>query len=799
LGAYFPIESKNSNTWDIRIDANISPKDTLFGVYDRSLLNAHLPGYLPGVAVGQTDARNDSLPAYAWAVGYTRILTPTLTNDMHVGMVHADKFQQSLYGDTFGIPAQYGIQGTPQVANNGGLPLTNIAGLRGIGVGNYTPTLQYVWSLEGVDAVTKVWRNHAFKTGIQVDDLTANISQPPQGRGDLSFNGMYTDVPNRIAVGSTGLNGIGDLLVAPIPSVVTPNGMVGVDYVGGMNGFSGSNIAATDDHRWYIGAYFQDDWKVNPKLTLNLGLRWDLFTPYAETRGYQANFIAAGGNGPTATYEISNQGCQVARAAIFNTVAALSNVNISCVSGLDTGNAQKDNFAPRIGFAYKFRPTLVVRGGFGTAYGALANLGYGGTLGFNYPFVYVQTVPAPDSNHPLLLAPGQAATMETAFTVFNFQSPAVLQSPTPYTTTPVTCPSGSSCDGGQYIGSDYLGLPFDGRQNNYQTPLVQTENLTVEDQFTSHDAIQVGYVATQGRHLDILGVTNANSQILPNGTNTQLYIPYPYFSRNSTYNTTNADSSYNSMQVTYEHRMSYGLSLLGNYTFSRCYGDQHAPQNSQFTAGYRAQWLAGFGLKGDWGLCDTDATNLVHVAGTYDLPVGRGRQFGGSMSRAADLIVGGWAINGFYTFQGGQPTTVTCPNATSADFGCAANVASGQNIYAGPHNYTQWLNPTAFAQPPAATIIGQTDYSPLGTSGIQQVRGPHFANLDSSILKNFNFTESTILQFRAEAFNTTNTPPFAQPGQLNFTTSNFSNISVTKNSNQNNGARTIQLALKLSF
>jgi len=799
LGAYFPIENKNSNTWDIRIDANINARNILFGVYDRSLLNAHLPGYLPGYAVGQTDARNDSLPAYAWAVGYTRILTPTLTNDMHVGMVHADKFQQSLYGNTFGIPAQFGIQGIPQVANNGGLPYMNIAGLRGIGVGNYTPTIQTVYSLEGVDAVTKVYRNHTFKTGIQVDDLTANISQPPQGRGDFSFNGMYTDVPNRVSVSGTGLNGIGDLLVSPTASLVTPNGATGVDYVGGMNGFSGSNIAATDDHRWYIGAYFQDDWKVSPKLTLNLGLRWDLFTPYAETRGYQANFIAAGGNGNTATYEIPNPGCQVPRATIFNTVAALSNVNISCVSGLSTGNAQKDNFAPRIGFAYKFRPTLVVRGGFGTAYGALGNLGYGGTLGFNYPFVYVQTVPAPDTNHPLLLAPGQAATMEQAFSDFNFQSPAVLQSPTPYTTTAVTCPAGSSCDGGQYIGSDYLGLPFDGRQNNYQTPMVQTENLTVEDQFTSHDAIQVGYVATQGRHLDILGVTNANSQILPNGTNTQLYIPYPYFSRNSTYNTTNTDSSYNSMQVTYEHRMSFGLSMLANYTLSRCYGDQHAPQNAQFTAGYRAQWLAGFGLKGDWGLCDTDATNLVHVAGTYELPVGRGRQFGGTMSRAADIIVGGWIVNGFYTFQGGQPTTITCPNATTADFGCAANVVQGQNKYAGAHNYTQWLNPSAFAQPPLATTIGQTDYSPLGTSGIQQVRGPHFVNLDSSILKNFAFTESMILQFRAEAFNTTNTPPFAQPGQLNFTTSNFSNISVTKNSNQNNGARTLQLALKLSF
>ncbi|MGH7690431.1 MAG: TonB-dependent receptor, partial [Gemmatimonadaceae bacterium] len=254
----------------------------------------------------------------------------------------------------------------------------------------------------------------------------------------------------------------------------------------------------------------------------------------------------------------------------------------------------------------------------------------------------------------------------------------------------------------------------------------------------------------------------------------------------------------NSMQATYQHQMNFGLSLLANYTLSRCMGDQHAPQNSEFNAGYRAQWLPNFGIKGDYGLCDGDATDLWHAAGTYNLPFGRGKQFGSTMTRAADLIVGGWVINGFYTYQSGQPFTVTCPTATTSDFGCSANTVSGQSLYASSRSYKQWLNPTAFAPPPAATTIGQADYSPLG-GGIQQVRGPDFSNLDSSILKNFHFTETRYLQFRAEAFNTFNTPPFAQPGQLNFQAGNFSNISATKNSNGNNGARTLQLALKLFY
>jgi hypothetical protein len=813
FASYVPIEDKNTDTYDIRIDANISPKDVLFGVYDRSLLTADVPSYFPGAGAGDSGGRVDQLPAYAWAVGYTRTFTPTLTNEMHVGMVHSDKLQVSVWGDDFGsaacsgtvnpgpgtcdIPLEYGIQGVPQVAGNGGLPVISIGSqLRALGVGNYSPTLQYVWSLEGVDAVTKLYRNHTFKTGIQVDDLEANISQPPQGRGDMSFNGQYTDISNK----STGFNGLGDLLVTPINYEYGVGN--GVNLVGGQNGFSASNIPVTDDHRWYIGAYFQDDWKFSPRLTLNLGLRWDLFTPYEETRGFQSNFLPAGGNGATANFYIPNKGCQTARATIFNTVAALSNINISCSGNAALGDAQKTNFAPRVGFAYKLRPTLVLRGGFGTAYGALGNLGYGGTLGLNYPFGYTQTIPSPDPNHPLLAGTsGAPATLENTFNNFNFNNPAVLQSPTPYNPT-VSCTQASyplnSCNAGQYIGPDYLGATLNGRQYNYQTPLVQTENLTIEDEFTNHDAIQVGFVGTQGRHLDILGNSNSNSLILPPGTNTQLYIPYPYMARNGTYETTNANTSYNSMQITYQHQLSYGLLVLGNYTWSRCEGDQHAPQNSEFTAGYRAQWLAGFGIKGDYGLCDGDAADLWHTAATYDLPFGRGRQFGSSMNRAADLIVGGWVINGFYTFQSGQPETVTCPVGTTADFGCSANL-TGQGLYTGPHNYTQWLNPSAFAQPPAATLVGQADYAPLGTSGIQQMRGPRFDNLDTSILKNFHFTEGAYLQFRAEAFNTTNTPPFAQPGNLNFEGGGFSSISATKNSNENNGARTLQLALKLFY
>jgi hypothetical protein len=768
--SWTPSQNETDNSFDIRIDETINQKNTLFGVYDRSLITRSVPSTLPGLAVGEGGGRNDSFPAYAFAVGYNTVFTPTLANEMHVGMVHADKFQRSVFGNTFHIPEQFGIGGVPQVAENGGIPPITINGLTHTGVGNFTPTIQTVYSIEGSDSVTKVLHAHTLKTGVQVDDLIANISQPPQGRGNFTFNGQYSDIPNS----NQNLNGVADLLLVPVPSTV-PGGSAsggGVDNVGGLSSFGGSNIAATDDQRWYIGAYFQDDWKATPNLTLNLGIRWDYFTPYAEVNGRQANFIPAGGNGSSGIYYMSNKGCQVPRSAAFNTLLANSNITLDCVSGLTLGQAQKLNFAPRLGFAYRVTPTLVVRGGYGPAYGALGNLGYGGTLGTNYPFVYTSTFNSPDSQHPLLLPNGQTATLENSLTTINIQDPTI--------------------NSGQ-------GLNLYGRQQNFQTPYVQTVNLTVQDQFTNHDSIQIGYVGTMGRHLDNLGYNNSPSQLLPPSANPQNFIPFKSFARNATYETTNASSSYNALQATYEHQLSYGLTVLANYTWSKCMSDQHtqASQNQQ----YRAEWLPGFGIAADNALCDTDATNVVHLSGSWQLPVGRGKTLLSNSNRAVDAFLGGWAVNFIYSYQGGQPFTINCPVTTAAGFGCFAPVVQGQSLYAGPHNYKEWLNPAAFAQPAVATQIGQTDYSVLGGGG-QQARGPNFSNLDSSVFKYFNFTETVRLQFRAEAFNTTNTPQFGQPatGTLNFLTATstnsngFSSITSTRNN-----PRLLQLALKLFF
>ena len=750
------------NQYDIRIDQNFSSKDILFGVFNYSHTVYQTPPNLPGYAEGQNFGGGDTAaPRYAYALGYTHVFTPTLSNEIHAGFTHSIEHIIPFEANTLGIPEQYGINGVPQSPGNGGLPVINIYGYTGLGVAAYEPTLETVTDLEILDNVTKVYNSHTIKMGGQMDKIPASIIQPPYAKGNFTFTGQYSDIPNA----NNGYNGASDFLLTPEAATV-PNG---ISNLGGASSFGSSNYAQTKTNRYYIGAFFQDDWKATQRLTLNLGLRWDHYTPYAEVNGRQANFIADGGNGPTGTYYMSPEGCAVPRSASFDQLLASSNITLNCTASKSTGNAQNLNFAPRVGFAYRAKDNLVVRGGYGIAYGALDNIGFGGTLGTNYPFSYTVGFNAVNSETPLTIPSGATATIENALGGQDVQNP-------------VNVPGN--------------GVGLFGRQYDFQTPYTETFNLTVQDQFTHNDSVQVAYVGTVGRHLDSLGSTNSPSAILPPGTSiydttVTGHIPYPDFSPNSQFQTTNGSSSYNSMQFTYQHQLSIGLTLLANYTFAKCLTDQRTISGN--SPGFRAEWLPGFGINGDYGLCDSDTAQVTHVSGSYNLPFGRGTMFLNKDSRLVDEVIGGWKTNFIVTHQSGQPFTVGCPQGTTSDFGCFADVVPGVSLYAAHKGPMQWLNPAAFAQPPKATAIGQTDYAPLGGSP-NQVRGPGFSNTDLSLFKEFSILESAKLQFRAEAFNLFNNHSFGQPGNLNFTGGNFSQITYERNN-----ARLGQFALKLNF
>lgn len=751
-----PPSTAHINQYDVRVDENINPSNLIWGVFSRSVANFGSYQPFPGVAGGALQISPiDNEPHYEIALNYTHVFSPDFENSMTGGYDHVGHNLTMPTANTLNIPASYGIQGIPQITGNGGLPTIDYNGFTSFGGRRFMPTLQTTTGLQFFDNVMKIHGRHEFRVGFEFNHIRGNIIQPSYSKGDFGFNGSYTDIPNV----NSNLVGIAQMLLTPGPTKVPG----GISNLGGLSSYLGSNYSGTDYFADYYAIYGQDNWRITPSLTVNLGLRWDYASPYGESNGRQANFVEDGGDGASGTYYIPQKGCGVTRSAAFNTLLAGYNVKVDCISGLRVNQAQMTNFAPRLGVAYRLRPTLVLRAGYGAAYGAFDSVGYGGTLGTNYPFQYQINNPSLTSQTPDTLPNGQVATLENTFAVINLQDP-------------------NSVTG--------IGLSLSGKEYHYLTPYVQSANLTLQDQFTNRDSIQIGYVGSLGRHLDAYGKQNAPAEILPPGTNQTNYRPFPQLAVNMQKLATISLSNYNSLQTVYQHQFRDNLVLLANYTWGKCMADN----GGNLSSGFRAEWLSGFGIGPDYTLCNNDATHVVHVSGEYALPFGQNRQFLSSANRLVNALAGGWNLNYIFTYQSGQPFTIGCPTSTTSDFGCNANLVSGQDPYAGPHNVKQWLNPAAFATPPVATAIGQTDYAPLGGKS-QQARGPEFYNLDSSVFKNFNTGEGTSLQFRLETFNTLNHAQFNNPTQLNFTNpTNFSRITSARN-----GYRIAQLALKLYF
>ena len=423
-------------------------------------------------------------------------------------------------------------------------------------------------------------------------------------------------------------------------------------------------------------------------------------------------------------------------------------------------------------------PKLVVRGGYGIFYGGFENSTIETYVDFPFQFGlgYPNLVP----NAPITFPNGSIATLETGLTGIPLTAASV----------------------------EPAGVSFTGEDYHLKTPYTQGYNLTLQYQLTPNQTVQAGYVGNTVRHLGIYINPNEPSEILPPGLNIYNYSPYPDFQNGFTYSSFAGDSYYNSLQLNYERRFSAGLSVLANFTWSKCRTDAVDVLNSTAISGRSAALLPGFGIQGDYGLCDFDIPKVVHVSGNYDLPFGHGRQFLSGAKGVVEALLGGWSTNWILTLQDGQPGTVTCVISTTSDYGCYALMVPGESITAGPHDVNQWLNPAAFASPPVATTIGQSNYAPLGGAP-SQFFGPGFHRMDASFFKNFRTTEHTHLEFRAELFNLTNHPNFsppgfsgngatAAPGSLDYTSpSTFGVITSTRDGQ--NDQREIQFALKFYY
>ncbi len=747
------------NHFDVRVDQDFSAKNQMFGRVSFTHDSDFIPGPFAGPADGGAfNTGNYQDVDFNSALSLTHVFSPTMINEFLWGYSRIHTTQLQPFANTMGIPAQFGIQGIPQLPTNGGLPRLDISGLSSIGAVAFLPGNRVSDTDQITENLTKVYGNHTFKGGFEFQALRHPWFAPAWSRGEFSFDGSYTEVPNQ----STGTTGIAQLLLTPTAASVAN----GFNDVGGPASVFASNFAGPDDYRHYYGAYFQDDWHTTRKLTLNLGLRWEFYGQIAESYGAQANFIPKPPNAG-AEYLITTRRRNTPLSASFLSTLAKDGIQLGYSSVPGLVPTPKDDFAPRIGFAYQTSRRLVVRGAYGIFYGGFEDIGGAPDLGENYPFLYDFSFFAPDAAHPITYPNGSTATLEEGLAGVAL-SPAAVNGE---------------------------GLSLQGDQTtNFKTSYVQEYNLAFQYQLTPNETITVGYLGNNSHHLLASPGLNVPTKILPPGVNPQLYVPFPDFGRGATYVTSQANAYYNSLQVSFKRRFSEGLDALADYTYAKCRNDYSNLLGIGNVIGYRAGYLPGFGIQGDYGLCGEDVTNIIHFSGGYELPFGRGQRFGHNVHGVVNQALGGWSANWILTLESGFPFTVGCPIGTTSDFGCNAFLVPGQNIYAGPHNVNQWMNAAAFANPPVATTVGQTDYAPLGGAPTQAY-GPGFHRLDFSLFKQFQTTEKTRLEFRAEFFNLTNTPQFANPAFLDFTnTKTFGRITGLRDGA--NDPRQIQFALK---
>ncbi len=780
-----PNLTENRNDMDSRVDYNASDKDQIFGTFSYINDPIFIPSPFSGVADGGAFTNGtQTAVSFLGAFSYTHLFSPTLINEARVGEDRLDATRDGPVANETGVPAQYGIQGVPQFALNGGLPAIGIGGLNTLGSNAYLPSDEITQTTQVADNLTKIYGKHSFKMGMEFQHIKFSTLQPEQSHGEFGFCGTFAGI------------GLAQMLITPEPTTVPG----GISYAGGSNDVYISNASPTDDGHNYWGTYFQDDWKVSRKLTLNMGLRWEYFGMIVENHGRQGNFIPGAPDGTAEYMEPANgknQAIDINPA--FPALLATDGIKYEFNSNAALGTVPYDNFGPRLGAAYQLTNKLVLRTGFGMFYNAFENVGYGPNLGEDYPFQY--TVGYSYNSLPEL--PGQPVSLTNSNG--SVCSPAATLELT-FACIPLT-PSLVSPDG----------LGFDARQYNYVTPYTMGYNFMLEYELRPSMTLTVGYVGDQSRHDNAFPGANSASYINLSPTVSTKY-PYPDFGGIS-YEASEGNSGYNSLQTSLEQHYANGASFLATYTWSHCRDDAGDPLNGGNGEGYRAPYLPGFGIQGDMQNCDYNVFNVFHLSGGYQLPFGSGQHFLHDARGVTNALVGGWQTEGILTEEGGQPMTIGCPYSTNADIGCDALTVPGVDMYgtggAGDGAPYHYLNAAAFTQPcPAPGFNQPAKCVPSGT-GVGLLGGqpgdiaePGIFACDLSMFKNFKLSERVSLQFRSEFYNIFNIPTFNAPGfggngvvsvsgSTTYTDSTFGEIGSTRFPYKD--PRQIQFALKLLF
>ncbi len=715
---YNPVASNNQDSVDTRVDHQWR-SESISATFSFGNVVSTQPDPFPGKAGGGSFSGNIHNKAYVAGINDVHSFSSTKINDFKIGYTRytvnaVPFFANEDLATELGIPG-INIASNP---NTGGMPNIMISGYSALGNQDWFPEILNENNYQLKDSFTWTHGRHSFKVGGDVIRRQHGFFQTQNPRGDFTFDQQFTENIND-TTDDPGSSLASFLLGNPIYS-----------FRDGLAGSFGMSW-------WEISTYFMDDFRVSPKLTLNLGLRYDIYTPMVEEHNRIANFDFATGE--------------------F--------VAPSLAGASDTADVQTNykNFAPRIGFAYTpFNDSkTVVRGGYGIFYSLQAD------------------------QNDAELAYNPTGLFGNQTIQFNANSIPNLQLSTGFATP--SDPSGG-------LPPSSLSDPS-GRASailfHNPTPSIQEWNLNVERQLAKDTILQVAYVGVHGVHLTYLRNLNqalqpldSNFEVCPTPTD-----PYCADGLGSNYGrpfyntvpqiaairTSANDASMisHSLQVRFEKRFSAGWTMLAGYTFQHSIGvadeDEVVGPEPQNTYDMRAE-------RGD---VSPDFRHQFTAAWTYELPFGPGKRYLNS-DGPVRWVAGGWQLNGIITMYSGQAVT---PLLSYDD----TNTGSGgarPNVYANPYAFTNateagcptnsqtlqcWYNPVAYGQVSPTTFNypalapGQTFARLYGNAGPGSLRGPAQYNVDFSAFKEFKLREALSLELRGEAFNLFNTPQFAPP------------------------------------
>ncbi len=725
---------------DYRVDQVISPTQRFFARYSTRLNDDKATIFFPDAIKIAEGRINQEDHVHGAVADYTHTLTPRMILNARLGFART-LFVYNNQGlgfrpSSLGLPAYI-----DSAVDNWQFPGFSVSDYRGLGGGDHRRNAFMTYT--AVAGITRTMGKHTIKTGVDLRMMRVNVFEG-RNASEYSFGRGMTQGPNPNQSSSTAGNGFASLLLGT-----------------GSSGLLQANYKNVATHSIYAAGYFQDDWRVTPKLSLSLGLRYDIDFPRTE-RYNRTNYFDP---------NVATPASQV----IPGLTGGLVFVGVNGVPRTQF-KADRNNWAPRFGLSWQFLPKTVMRIGYAHVFGPSQQAAAGtiGTMGFRVDNTWVASLDGVTPND-------------------------LLRNPYPKGVAPVV--------GAANGVLTQFGSRIEATTQDIVSPWTRQINFNLQRELPAGVLIEAAYVGTRGFYLHrndegglSLNQLDPKYMALGSQLNTQvdnpffgtkyaagvlasaktsraqLLRPYPQFTDIIPIYSVGASSFYHSLQISATKRYSHGLQMQLAYTWAKSLDDGLSHQDS-------------YNIRADRALSDIDIAHRATVMGIYDLPFGRGRNFGRNWSKLVDLAMGGWQVIGIATFSTGTPIGISASNnAGIFNQAIRANSNGKSGKLTGPvqDRLTAYFDKSVYSQPVAFTF---------GNMGprLSDIRTDGVYNFDLSLFKNFRVVERLNVQFRAEALNAFNTPRFGGPN-TSVTSSSFGNIT-----SQANAPRQVQLGLKVLF